>query len=737
MLFLVIGLLWLSSCNLDEFFDYDDDDDKLTEEEKREIATADSIIKISADSILIKDTFPGSGWEKQLSYYKTFQAVEDAWITDNALFIKYRKSLTACWSKDIGFVKPDSLINIKVIQLPMKNAGNKLSPNNKVCLINCLYRNDLIEGWTWGVIDRLETAFKNKQFEVTIIDPSLATLSFFGSMLNNFSIIVYIGHGAYDGKYDESKLQTCELVPDNWIELDSELGVSVFTVPNPLAQRVWGFDHLYISNKYKNLPFPNTLTFLCACKALKGQAKFAQVFSSRGAGVTLGYDEDNKVGPLAAEHLLTNMLNGKDLVSAYELLPLNYKADPSCGLLIFDCIANLLHLPLNGGEPTSPILLSPQIGDNNVSLTPKLDWSDVNLAYSYTLQVSTVSSFMFTLLNETISNASEYIVPQGVLYNNTRYYWRVKSNNFIGSSNWSVDWWFATLGSGALPEVATSNLTNITQTSATGGGNVTLEGMTAVTARGVCWNTISNPSISDSHTFDGAGTGSFSSQISGLTPNTPYYVRAYATNSNGTAYGENKSFTTTNGNPSGEILPLAVGNYWTYLPDITPQTVTINITGTIDIQGETCYKWFVQGDQFEWYYKNKSDGCWAYGYSGPYQYPPDLEYKYPANQGDSWVTNWIAVPLSTTITCESISATFESYSGCYKYHFFMPIGKENFYARLFNNELSVNISELKSTASNGYDIYQYFVPGVGMVGWENYFQGTRLYKVVLTDYHLN
>jgi hypothetical protein len=63
-------------------------------------------------------------------------------------------------------------------------------------------------------------------------------------------------------------------------------------------------------------------------------------------------------------------------------------------------------------------------------------------------------------------------------------------------------------------------------------------------ARGVCWSTSPNPTTADSYTIDGTGTGTFVSILSGLTPNTLYYVRAYATNSVGTAYGNEVSFTT-------------------------------------------------------------------------------------------------------------------------------------------------------------------------------------------------
>ena len=80
--------------------------------------------------------------------------------------------------------------------------------------------------------------------------------------------------------------------------------------------------------------------------------------------------------------------------------------------------------------------------------------------------------------------------------------------------------------------------------SATGGGTITSDGGASVTERGVCWSTAHNPTISDSKTSDGMGTGTFTSSISGLNSVTTYYVRAYATNSAGIAYGNEITFTT-------------------------------------------------------------------------------------------------------------------------------------------------------------------------------------------------
>ncbi len=100
-------------------------------------------------------------------------------------------------------------------------------------------------------------------------------------------------------------------------------------------------------------------------------------------------------------------------------------------------------------------------------------------------------------------------------------------------------------GPATLPAVTTAAITNIGATTATGGGNVTNDGGGGVSA-GVCWSTNTNPTISDAHTTgDGTSTGSYVSNLSGLVSGTLYHVRAYATNSAGTAYGSEVTFSTT------------------------------------------------------------------------------------------------------------------------------------------------------------------------------------------------
>ncbi len=126
---------------------------------------------------------------------------------------------------------------------------------------------------------------------------------------------------------------------------------------------------------------------------------------------------------------------------------------------------------------------------------------------------------------------------------------------------------FTTLSS--TPVVTTAATTNIGLTYATSGGNVTASGGSTVTARGVCWSTSANPTLSNSFTSDGTGTGTFTSSITGLTLGTTYHVRAYATNTNGTSYGADSTFTT-----------LAAAT----LPTVTTASTT-NITATSATSG--------------------------------------------------------------------------------------------------------------------------------------------------------
>jgi hypothetical protein len=115
---------------------------------------------------------------------------------------------------------------------------------------------------------------------------------------------------------------------------------------------------------------------------------------------------------------------------------------------------------------------------------------------------------------------------------------------------------YTVIATGDLATVSTAPIDNITSTSAASGGNVSDDGGSPVTQRGVCWSTSPNPTTANSLTNDGSGTGNFNSNLTGLTDFTTYYLRAYAINSAGTAYGEEFSFIATD-----DIVPTCDDGY--------------------------------------------------------------------------------------------------------------------------------------------------------------------------------
>jgi uncharacterized protein (TIGR02145 family) len=103
--------------------------------------------------------------------------------------------------------------------------------------------------------------------------------------------------------------------------------------------------------------------------------------------------------------------------------------------------------------------------------------------------------------------------------------------------------------------VETNIVDSITSVSAVSGGTITSDGGGQITVRGVCWNTTGNPTTEDSKTSNGTGSGDFVSIIQGLTAGSTFYIRAYATNSAGTVYGEQRSFITPLADANGNIYP--------------------------------------------------------------------------------------------------------------------------------------------------------------------------------------
>lgn len=136
---------------------------------------------------------------------------------------------------------------------------------------------------------------------------------------------------------------------------------------------------------------------------------------------------------------------------------------------------------------------------------------------------------------------------------NTTYYLKAYASNSVGTSYGEEISFTTNEATVVVPVLTSTAISEISSTTATSGGYITSDGGSDIITRGVCWSTSNAPSIDDSKTDDGTGTGSFTSSLTGLLPNTTYYLKAYANNSAGTSYGEEIIFTTGNNIYSGDI----------------------------------------------------------------------------------------------------------------------------------------------------------------------------------------
>jgi len=233
-----------------------------------------------------------------------------------------------------------------------------------------------------------------------------------------------------------------------------------------------------------------------------------------------------------------------------------------------------------------------------------------------------------------------------------------------------------------LPKVTTKEISGIANTTAASGGVVNSQGGSAVTTRGVCWSNQPNPTIQNSKTNDGTGTGNYSSTITGLDANTKYYLRAYATNNDGTAYGNELSFTTTN-------LP-AQGSIREFIADIVTDregntSVTNGVTTCLFVDGV-----FFDMDPYAVSYTVLFYDMVRTLEGTPTTYPDDFQYDFAADfgkeifngpYGNSILTNWYnvnnGIPV-TKFTNENklfVSASWCTTGGCKPGDCYLVTGK--------------------------------------------------------------
>ncbi len=205
----------------------------------------------------------------------------------------------------------------------------------------------------------------------------------------------------------------------------------------------------------------------------------------------------------------------------------------------------------NGGSTTTVVPVAPSNLTGTVlsSSSVSLSWVDNSTNETgFKIERRVNGTTQFSVVGTVNADVTGFTDVN--LIANTSYEYRIYSFNAVGNSlTYTNTIILITLSQTVIniPTIITTPLSSITTNTALSGGNITSDGGATITIRGVIWSTNPSPTIAlNTKTSDGVGVGNFVSTINGLTPNTIYYVRAYATNSAGTAYGSDLTLTTTN-----------------------------------------------------------------------------------------------------------------------------------------------------------------------------------------------
>jgi phosphodiesterase/alkaline phosphatase D-like protein len=239
--------------------------------------------------------------------------------------------------------------------------------------------------------------------------------------------------------------------------------------------------------------------------------------------------------------------------------------------------------------PTATTQAASNIGTTSATLNGLINANNNSTTVTFEFGPDTSYGRTVTAAQSPVTGSSDTAVSVDltVLTPNTLYHFRVVAQNSSGTA-YGADMTFFT---GVLaPTVTTAPVTKVTFHTAKSGGNVTDEGAAPVTARGVCWSTSPNPTLADNFTTNDSGPGPFNSTMNKLAQKTTYYVRAYATNSYGTAYGEEFQFTTDSKNVKVTIVKPKPG-------EVVSGTVTIkvNAKGTAGSQSIAKVEVYIDG----------------------------------------------------------------------------------------------------------------------------------------------
>lgn len=331
---LVVSLLALE-CKKDSAPSDPGSGSPLTEQEKQAILQNYQAIASTADTILTGNN-PIAGFQAMLPVYRAASNVENAFVTNDALYVKFRNSGVVGWHVPAeAAIPPYDRPTITPTLAVLARTGQAV---NTVCLVNTMDDDESRRVYR-DYLAYLKRKFTASGWQVTEKVGIDADVLFFKTGLKQFGALIIFAHGKHDASTGVTYLQTGEAgsLPGLLGTYQNEHRanqMSMYTTTITVGGQKHEVPYYAVSDKfiqasYAAGDFPGTVVYLGACQGLKdpNSRPLGQAFVAKGAAAVIGWTEMNSVGPSAAKRLFAFLLCGKRLVDARAALPREDKTD--------------------------------------------------------------------------------------------------------------------------------------------------------------------------------------------------------------------------------------------------------------------------------------------------------------------------------------------------------------------------------------------------------------------------
>ena len=352
----LVAMLILVFNGCEELFDNKDKDDEpeeITQEQVEAIKESFNEVSSTMDNLLL-DGDPLGAFENGLASIQNTENVEDAWIEDAAMIVKFKNGGKVMWYADNDLIIPP---------YGDKNAVNtddlmeRIPVGDSTALLLNQQSGDENRPYCGRIINSLKTKFEKNNYDVTVKNGADINLAFMANGFAGYGAYFYISHGAYDGS--RTWIMTGEepdrsdflgrLLDDLYSEwFKDEIAVAGCREKRNGEWEVvkfYMFSDKYVSGMYSGNAFPNSLIYLVACQGMKN-TNLASAYVNAGAGVVIGWDETNCLGQSSGKLLFDVMLGGPTVEEAFAAMPGESKKD----VCAVDAGANLVYYPSAGKD---------------------------------------------------------------------------------------------------------------------------------------------------------------------------------------------------------------------------------------------------------------------------------------------------------------------------------------------------------------------------------------------------